>query len=218
MYLWTINKKIILIMLYNNNAIVPYNKTEETPKDTQLIPGISGLTNLGNTCYLNAILQALAHTIPFKTYITEKMYSKSLETNIKEIDRENTLTKYMNELFECMWREICTISPQKIKDKMGLLNDIFAGNAQNDGQEVLVTLLDAIHEETKYKVTLEYNNSVETNRFIKKYQELEKEKIIKLNNKSNTQLIDAQIENLVKLNRNEYTYYCATKYLGKICI
>ena len=32
------------------------------------IPGVKGLQNLGNTCYLNAAVQCLAHTPPFKYY------------------------------------------------------------------------------------------------------------------------------------------------------
>lgn len=32
------------------------------------IPGVKGLQNLGNTCYMNAAVQCLAHTPPFKYY------------------------------------------------------------------------------------------------------------------------------------------------------
>lgn len=35
------------------------------------IKGMSGLPNLGNTCYLNAAVQALVHTKPFADYFVE---------------------------------------------------------------------------------------------------------------------------------------------------
>jgi ubiquitin carboxyl-terminal hydrolase 8 len=205
---------------YNNNKSLVVLK-EETLKSTpdkksiKLVPGISGLVNLGNTCYLNAILQPLAHTVPFLIYMAEQKYMASLESNIPEKDREDTTSVCIDKLFQCMWREICTISPKKIKDKIGVLSDIFAGNSQNDSQEVLGYILDSIHEETKYKVNLTYNYSENVRLFITKYQHLEKCKEKQIKDQLDISVVNMQLEQLINANRNEYTYYCAAKYWEK---
>lgn len=149
------------------------------------IPGLAGLFNMGNTCYLNAIIQPLNHTIPFANYIRSNKFSKQLRfnvlsniyetiakkdelviTNIQncissneyKLKYEGSLIYSINKLFDAMWRENCKITPRSLKTKIGEYNIAFAGNDQQDSQEVLNLILDSIHEETKIKVNIEYND------------------------------------------------------------
>ena len=202
-------------MLNNMNNTTNTTTNITTNATTKLIPGISGLTNLGNTCYLNAILQPLANTTPFLVYMINDSYKDTIVKNIKKEDLMDTTSGYVTELFKCMWREICTISPKKIKTKIGKLNDIFEGNTQNDSQEVLGCILDSIHEETKYKVNITFNYDETISGFIEQLKLLEQLKQNYTNDDKNIGLIDDQINCLVKLNRNKYTFYCAAKYWEK---
>lgn len=107
--------------------------------------GLTGLANLGNTCYLNSCMQILSHTYELSDYLDRKDYEGRLKKNpdallLVEWDKLRTL----------MWTQNCTVAPHgfmKAVQKVAAIKGIqlFAGYAQNDTQEFLAFLLDAFH-------------------------------------------------------------------------
>ena len=137
--------------------------------------GLTGLANIGNTCYLNSCMQLLSHTYEFNDFL--KNNNRTLN-NVTE----STIFNEWNKLREMMWSENCSIAPygfvkaiqEVAKDKN---IEIFEGFAQNDVFEFLLFIIDCFHESLKRQVEMKINGSTknETDILAKKCYEMMKQ-------------------------------------------
>jgi len=116
--------------------------------------GLTGLANLGNTCFINALLQIISHTYELDDILDGGGYKLKLN---KCIDSELLLS--WDELRLLMWSENCTISPggfvHAIRNTSKLKNNsMFASISQNDMPEFLTFLFDIFHNALKRKVSM----------------------------------------------------------------
>lgn len=109
--------------------------------------GLSGLANMGNTCYVNACLQMLSHTYEFNDFLSKNGGEYKARLNHKV---DSVLLHEWDKLRAMMWSGNCIISPggfvssmQKIAKLKNM--DLFSGFQQNDVAEFLVFLLDCFH-------------------------------------------------------------------------
>ena len=121
--------------------------------------GLTGLANLGNTCYLNSCIQILSHTYELNDLLTKIDF----ETKLNSVSDSIVILEW-NKLYKLMWSENCTIAPygflksiQKISQLKGL--EIFSGYAQNDLPEFLIFLVDAFHSSLERKVDININGT-----------------------------------------------------------
>ncbi|XP_007253331.3 ubiquitin carboxyl-terminal hydrolase 4 [Astyanax mexicanus] len=110
-------------------------------------PGLCGLSNLGNTCFMNSALQCLSNSPPLTEYFLEDQYEA-------EINRENPLgmrgeiAEAYADLVKQMWLSRSSyVAPRTFKTQVGRFAPQFSGYQQQDSQELLAFLLDGLHED-----------------------------------------------------------------------
>lgn len=110
--------------------------------------GRVGLTNLGNTCFMNAGLQCLSHIEPISAYfLTGKHEEEINEKN--PLGSGGQLAKAFAKLQEQLWqRSAKKHNPKPIHGTLGrFAPHLFDGYEQQDAQEFLAYFLDGLHED-----------------------------------------------------------------------
>nr|XP_005989707.2 PREDICTED: inactive ubiquitin carboxyl-terminal hydrolase 50 isoform X1 [Latimeria chalumnae] len=108
------------------------------------VPRLTGLYNSGNSCYMNAVLQCLCSTTPLVEYFLSGKYQEDLGRSKGEVSCA------FGQLVTDMWLgEYKCIYPAQIRAVIGNLHHPFANRAQQDAQELLVYLLNGLHDELK---------------------------------------------------------------------
>ncbi|XP_035011066.1 ubiquitin carboxyl-terminal hydrolase 2a isoform X2 [Hippoglossus stenolepis] len=121
--------------------------------------GLVGLKNLGNTCFMNSILQCLSNTHSLRDYCLHNSHRRDLNNN----SRTNTaLMEEFAKLLQTMWTSSSSeaVSPSEFKTQIQRYAPRFVGYNQQDAQEFLRFLLDGLHNEVN-RVTVRPRGTAE---------------------------------------------------------
>jgi len=126
--------------------------------------GLTGLANLGNTCFMNTTLQCLSHTYKFNDFLKTGNYKQKLKKK-----PESLIIMEWDKLRDMMWSENCIISPggflssvQKVAKIKGKF--LFTGYAQNDLPEFLSFIIDCFHTAIMREVNMKIKGKVLTDK------------------------------------------------------
>jgi ubiquitin carboxyl-terminal hydrolase 8 len=124
--------------------------------------GITGLANLGNTCFLNSCVQALSHTYELSEYLVSDKCKSCLKSDLPDA----VITKEWNDLREIMWKNNGTVSPNRYVYFIQQLasqkdRELFTGWAQNDMPEFLLFIIECMHNSVSRSITMKITGKVE---------------------------------------------------------
>jgi hypothetical protein len=112
--------------------------------------GACGLTNLGNTCYVNSAIQCISYLPILRSYLLSAQYKTNGDLNRDNpLGTGGKLLEEFAELLRGLWSgKLGEKSPSRFRTQLGKANSQFAGADQQDAQEFLNYILDVLHEDS----------------------------------------------------------------------
>lgn len=134
----------------------------EAEEEKVCLPGFTGLVNLGNTCFMNSVIQSLSNTRELRDYF----HGRSFEAEINYSNPLGTggrLAIGFAVLLRALWKGTHhAFQPSKLKAIVASKASQFTGYAQHDAQEFMAFLLDGLHEDLNRIQKKPYTETVDS--------------------------------------------------------
>lgn len=116
--------------------------------------GLNGLKNIGNTCFMNSVIQCLSNTKLLLEYVKNDSYSSDINTSISSM--KGALIKAFSQVIKELWSDEASdrvVNTLTLKSQIQRFAPRFMGYSQQDAQEFLRYLLEGLHEDVNRVTT-----------------------------------------------------------------
>ena len=152
------NYQKIIFEMQSDDGIWPISERQLLANSMNLsktsLPGLVGLQNLGNTCFINSAIQCLSNTIPLTEYFIKNYHLRELNRT-NPIGMEGNIAKSFGKIIKSMWTSSSSSSdyvssiynPKKFRKTVSIYDSHLGDGAQHDAQEFLTFLMNGLHED-----------------------------------------------------------------------
>ena len=136
----------------NKNQIIKNEKEIKEKileKQKEFIPNPIGLNNLGNTCYMNSVIQSLINIPLVRDIFLDEKIIFFLNKKGK-FSNEGKVFEEFHKILDLRWKNSNSnkiFTPKSFKEIIGKLRKEFSSNEQQDANELMNFLIDELHEE-----------------------------------------------------------------------
>ncbi|XP_066474519.1 ubiquitin carboxyl-terminal hydrolase 19 isoform X3 [Tiliqua scincoides] len=136
---------------------------EEEEEDKKVcLPGFTGLVNLGNTCFMNSVIQSLSNTRELRDYFHDRSFESEINYS-NPLGTGGRLAIGFAVLLRALWKGTHhAFQPSKLKAIVASKAGQFTGYAQHDAQEFMAFLLDGLHEDLNRIHNKPYTETVDS--------------------------------------------------------
>ncbi|XP_027879788.1 ubiquitin carboxyl-terminal hydrolase 19 isoform X2 [Xiphophorus couchianus] len=135
---------------------------EEEEEKKVCLPGFTGLVNLGNTCFMNSVIQSLSNTRELRDYFHDRAFESEINCS-NPLGTGGRLAIGFAVLLRALWKGTHhAFQPSKLKAIVASKASQFTGYAQHDAQEFMAFLLDGLHEDLNRIQNKPYTETVDS--------------------------------------------------------
>ncbi|XP_067854439.1 ubiquitin carboxyl-terminal hydrolase 19 isoform X2 [Heptranchias perlo] len=145
------------------HSVTSAEHTEEEEEEKKVcLPGFTGLVNLGNTCFMNSVIQSLSNTRELRDYFHDQSFESEINYN-NPLGTGGRLAIGFAVLLRALWKGTHhAYQPSKLKAIVASKASQFTGYAQHDAQEFMAFLLDGLHEDLNRIQNKPYTETVDS--------------------------------------------------------
>ena len=136
------------------------NHSLQLKKNVYFGKGLCGILNIGNTCFINSILQCLSNTLKLTDYFLSTNYRNDY-TNKDHKNEFYILNSYIT-LINNIWDENQLIKPKSFVENLSKFHKKYFTLEQQDSHECLLYILELLHSALSYEIEIEIKGEIKT--------------------------------------------------------